>query len=95
MPVKGNESLQRKLVAERSSPEYFKVTMTLSDILEGAFFTEYIKRGSYFKLRFRLKKVLTRFQGIFSCARKGIQLPAVCLLCRKVIRQCRITRGAS
>lgn len=47
MPVKDNESLKQTLVTERSSPEYFKVTMTLSDILEGAFFTEYIKIGIY------------------------------------------------
>ncbi|CAM1507392.1 Fc.00g070330.m01.CDS01 [Cosmosporella sp. VM-42] len=50
MPASINEVMQQKLVGERSAPEYSRLTMTLSDILTGDFFTEYIKKGNVLML---------------------------------------------
>lgn len=47
MPKESYETILQQLVQENSPPRYCKVTMPLEKILEGAFFTEYIKRGLY------------------------------------------------
>lgn len=46
IPVEAYDSVQQ-VIETRQSPQYSKVTMTLGDIFEGEFFTEYIKRGAW------------------------------------------------
>ncbi|KAH7310406.1 ribonuclease P 40kDa subunit [Stachybotrys elegans] len=50
VPYNCLEPLRQKLVHEQQSHSYFRVTMTLGDILSGEFFTEYIKRGNILML---------------------------------------------
>lgn len=45
IPVEAYDSVQQ-VIETRQSPQYSKVTMTLGDIFEGEFFTEYIKKGA-------------------------------------------------
>jgi ribonuclease P/MRP protein subunit RPP40 len=45
MPEECYEPLRRKLIEERPAPRYYRVTMPLSAMLDGLFFTEYIKIG--------------------------------------------------
>lgn len=47
MPQEIYETLCRQLVQENSPPCYYKIIMSLEQILQGAFFNEYIKRGLY------------------------------------------------
>lgn len=49
LPTEAYDSVQQ-VIETRQSPQYSKVTMTLGDILEGEFFTEYIKRGNVLML---------------------------------------------
>lgn len=52
LPTEAYDSVQQ-VIETRQSPQYSKVTMTLGDILEGEFFTEYIKRGAYIQAQSR------------------------------------------
>ena len=47
MPAEAYESVYQKVVETCHPPKYSRVAMTLGDILEGEFFTEYIKKGAY------------------------------------------------
>ncbi|KAF7562038.1 hypothetical protein G7046_g2083 [Stylonectria norvegica] len=46
LPVEVYDIVLQQLAAARTPPSYSKVTMTLVDILDGDFFTEYIKKGT-------------------------------------------------
>ncbi|KAH7144088.1 ribonuclease P 40kDa subunit [Dactylonectria macrodidyma] len=50
LPSELFELVFEKVIETRQSPQYSKVTMTLGDILEGDFFTEYIKKGNVIML---------------------------------------------
>lgn len=45
LPDECYELVKQKLVDERASPVFYRVVMTLGQILDGLFFNEYIKRG--------------------------------------------------
>lgn len=45
IPQECHAVLRQKLVEQRQQPCYARVTMTLGQVLEGDFFSEYIKKG--------------------------------------------------
>jgi ribonuclease P/MRP protein subunit RPP40 len=47
LPQEIYETLRHQLVVETPPPSYYRVTMSLEQVLQGNFFTEYIKRGQY------------------------------------------------
>ncbi|KPM44801.1 hypothetical protein AK830_g1710 [Neonectria ditissima] len=47
LPAEAYESVYQKIVKACNPPRYSRVTMALGNILEGEFFTEYIKKGAY------------------------------------------------
>ncbi|KAJ0374006.1 hypothetical protein COL26b_007717 [Colletotrichum chrysophilum] len=45
LPQECYELVHQKLAKELAPPTFHRVVMTLGQVLDGAFFTEYIKRG--------------------------------------------------
>lgn len=62
MPQDQCEAIQGKLVGKVLAPEFCRVTMTLLQILQGDFFTEYIKIGNIVML----SRGLTDLDNVFA-----------------------------
>ncbi|TDZ20951.1 Uncharacterized protein Cob_v006208 [Colletotrichum orbiculare MAFF 240422] len=67
LPQECYELVYQKLVKELTPPTFYRVTMALGQILEGAFFTEYIKRGNILML----SEGRTTVENVFSL-REGL-----------------------
>ncbi|ROT36729.1 ribonuclease P 40kDa subunit [Sodiomyces alkalinus F11] len=67
LPDECYELVKQKLVERRAPPVYYRVVMTLGQILDGLFFNEYIKRGNILMLSEGRKTV----ENVFSL-REGL-----------------------
>ncbi|KAF9767692.1 hypothetical protein IL306_015116 [Fusarium sp. DS 682] len=82
LPSEAYDAASEQLGNTQNSPRYSKVVMSLGDILQGDFFTEYIKKGDIMMLSegkatngtlFTLREgVLTMFVGKETCERAGL-----------------------
>lgn len=52
LPAEACDVILEQLNNTQKDPRYFKVHMTLGDVLQGDFFNEYIKNGMYVSLAY-------------------------------------------
>lgn len=83
MPEECYELVKRNLVEQRDAPVYQRVTMTLGQILDGAFFLEYMKKGNY-GFRDRNMSQAYQQQETFSCCPRDGPRTTTCFRCETV-----------
>lgn len=75
MPQETFEVLRDEIVTNGTHPRHYKVNMKLEHILQGEFFSEYIKKGITFfydcNHDFHLTNMLACIQGTFSWFQKA------------------------
>lgn len=72
MPRDSWKLIQQTFLSNARTPQFYRVSMSLGQILEGAFFTEYIKIGLYIALHVR-----SRFQPARQFILTGTNLTSV------------------
>ncbi|KAL0935923.1 ribonuclease p mrp protein subunit pop1 [Colletotrichum truncatum] len=69
LPQECYELVHKKLVEELAAPTFYRVAMTLGQVLDGAFFNEYIKRGNILMLsegRTTVENVFSLHEGLLT-----------------------------